>query len=104
MNVAALLADRVESLGMGDAAPSRHPVDLAGSDRLLHAQAVAMHDLAREQIGHRGKTEMRVRPYVGAPRNIRREAHRTEMIEKDERADHAPLCERQHTANLEIAE
>ena len=37
------------ALGMHDAAAGGHPVDLAGTDRLRRAEAVAMHDLAVEQ-------------------------------------------------------
>ena len=45
---AALGARLLEALGMRDAAAGDHPVDLVGLDGLLHADAVAMHDLARE--------------------------------------------------------
>src|SRR5262245_20169442 len=47
-------ADRarlLEALRVRDAAPRDHPVDLVGLDGLLNADAVAMHDLAREQVG-----------------------------------------------------
>src|SRR5579871_2967253 len=41
----------LEAFGMGNAAARRHPVDLASTDRLLAVEAVAMNDLALEQIG-----------------------------------------------------
>src|SRR3546814_7062361 len=43
----------LEALGMGDTPARGHPVDLAGPDRLFGADAVAMHDLAIEQVGDR---------------------------------------------------
>jgi len=36
------------ALGMHDAAPSGHPIDLARADRHRGAEAVAVHDLAVE--------------------------------------------------------
>ena len=35
-----------------------------GLDRLLHADAVAMHDLAGEQVGDRGESDVRMRAHV----------------------------------------
>ena len=49
---ATVAAQRLEALRMGDAAPRDHPVDLAGSDRLFRADAVAVRDFAIEQIGN----------------------------------------------------
>ena len=54
------------ALGMDDAAPGRHPVDLARADGHLRAEAVAVHDLAIEQIGHGRKPDVRVRAHVDA--------------------------------------
>src|SRR4029078_12085136 len=47
---AAFGAGALEALRMRDAAPGGHPVHLAGADRLLRAQAVAMHDLPLQPI------------------------------------------------------
>ena len=54
------------ALGMHDAAAGGHPVDLAGPDRHGGAEAVAVHDLAVEQVGHGGEPDMRMRPHVDA--------------------------------------
>ena len=48
VNRSALGARLFEPLRVRDAAARDHPVDLAGFDGLLHADAVAVHDLARE--------------------------------------------------------
>ena len=61
-----------EALGMGDAAPGDHPVHFAGADRLLGADAVAMHDLAVEEIGDGRRGRLRMRPDVHAARYARR--------------------------------
>ena len=78
---------RPRALGMHDAASGRHPVDFARPDRHRGAEAVAMHDLAVEKIGHGGEPDMRMRanvePVAGA------KFRRPEMVEKDERPDHA---------------
>ena len=71
------------ALGMHDAAPGRHPVDGAGPDRQRGAEAVAMHDLAVEQIGDGGEPDMRMRPHVDAVAGL--EHRRAEMVEEDER-------------------
>ena len=42
-----------------------------GLDGLLHADAVAMHDLAREQIGDRGESDVRMRTHVDGLRECR---------------------------------
>ena len=97
-------ARALEALRMRDAAARRHPVHLAGPDRLLGADAVAMHDLAVEQIGDGRQPDVRMRPHVDRARNARREIDRTHVIEEDERPDHAPLRERQHASDLEAAE
>src|SRR3546814_1526446 len=61
---AALAARPLEALAVGDALARGHPVDLARPDRLLRADAVAMHDLAVEQVGDRREPDMRVRQDV----------------------------------------
>ena len=90
------------ALRMGDAATGRHPVDLTGPDGLHRADAVAMHDLALDQPGQGGETDMRVRPDIQPP--ARRQHGRAEMIEKHERPDHAALARRQGAPHLEIAD
>jgi hypothetical protein len=68
-----------------DAAPRGHPVDVAGDDRLVRAQAVAVDDLAREQIRHGRQVDVRVRADVHALSG--REARRSEVVEEHERPD-----------------
>src|SRR5262245_4747027 len=90
------------ALGMNDATSRRHPVDLAGADRLRGAEAVAMHDLAVEQEGQRRKPDMRVWPDIDAlsvPQN-----GRSKVVEEDEGADHATLHVRERPADGEAAE
>ncbi len=81
------------ALGMHDAAPGRHPVDFARLDRRRGAEAVAVHDLAVEQIGDGGEPDMRMRPHVEAVAGA--EFRRPEMVEEDERPDHARARRRQ---------
>src|SRR5687767_12103561 len=89
---------------MGNAATGDHPVDLVGLDGLLHADAVAMHDLAGEQVGHRGETDVRVWADVDGFRNPGRESHWADMVEENERADHVPARVRQHASDFEPAQ
>src|SRR5690606_38745588 len=93
-----------EALGMRDSPPGRHPVHLARPDRLLAADAVAMHDLAVEEIGDRRKADVRMRPDVDLARNAGLEVHGPHMVEEDERTDHPAFRERQHSPDLEPAE
>ena len=58
-----------------------------------------MHDLAVEQIGHRGEPDVRMRPHVEAVAGL--EYGRAEMIEEHERADHARLRRRQRAPHRE---
>ena len=88
------------ALGVGDAAPGVHPVDVAGLDRLRRAQRVAMEDLAFEQIGDGGEVDVRMRAHVEAL--ARFEARRAELVPEDERPDHALLDRRQRAAHHEI--
>ena len=76
------------ALGMNDAATRGHPVDLAWTDRGGGPEAVAMHDLAVEQEGDGGEADMGMRPHVDALAGA--ELRRPEVIEEDERPDHAP--------------
>ncbi len=66
------------------------------------AETVAMHDFAVEQIGDGGEPDMRVRPHVDAVAGA--EHRRSEMIEEDERPDHARARRRQRAMHLEAAE
>src|SRR6516165_2107122 len=90
------------ALGMHDAAARCHPVHRAGADRHRGAERVAMHDLAVEQIGDGGEPDMRVRPHVDAVAGL--EHRRAEMIEEDERSDHARASRRQRAMHLKAAE
>src|SRR3954464_9164737 len=87
---------------MDDAPPRRHPVALARADRRRGAQAVAMHDLAVEQIGDRRKPDVRMRPHVDPLAGM--EFRRAEMVEENERPDHAPLGMRKRAAHREMAD
>ena len=90
------------ALGMHDAAPGRHQVDVARMDGGKAAEAVAVHDLAVEQERHGGEPDMGMRPHVDALAGA--ELDRPEMIEEDERADHAALDVGQRAADREAAE
>src|SRR5579864_7291820 len=61
-----------------------------------------MHDFAVEQVGDGGEPDMRVRPHVDAIAGL--EHRRPEMVEEDERPDHARLPRRQRAMHLEAAE
>src|SRR5690349_1886193 len=87
----ALSACALEPLRVRYAASRGHPVDLAGPDRLLRADAIAMHDLAFEKIRHCRKPDVRVRPYIDRSWYARSESSGPHMIEEDERTHHAPL-------------
>ena len=51
-------------LGVRDAAPGGHEVELAGPDDLLGAEAVPVQDLAVEQPGDRLEPDVGMRPDV----------------------------------------
>src|SRR3954464_11775888 len=51
---------------MDDAAPGRHPVYRARADGHLRAEAVAVQNLAIEQISDGRKVDVRMRAYVNA--------------------------------------
>ena len=90
------------ALGVHDAAAGHHPVDRAGADRLRRAEAVAVHDLAVEEVGHRRERDVRMRPHVDALAG--RELARPHVIEEDERSDEAPLDGGQEAPHGEAAE
>ncbi len=87
---------------MRDAAAGAHPVHRAGLDRDLSAEAVAVHDLAVIEEGHGGEPDMGMRAHV-EPR-AGAELGGPEMVEEDERADHAAVRMRQRAADVEAAE
>lgn len=60
----------------------QHPVDRARADRRGGAEAVAVHNLALEHIGRRGKPDVRMRPHVNSLAGA--EHRRPEMVEEDE--------------------
>jgi hypothetical protein len=99
MQAIALNPGALEPLATGDAAPGRHPVDFLRPDRPFVAEAVAMHDLAVEQVGHGRQTDMRMRANVDA----RPQINWPHMIEEDEGPDHLPLGEWQHATDLKAA-
>src|SRR5690606_37787674 len=61
---AAMSTQVLEALGMSNALARSHPVDLARLNCLLGAEAVAMHDLAVEQIGDGGQADVGVRSHI----------------------------------------
>jgi hypothetical protein len=77
-------------------------LNTAGPNRDRGAEAVAMHDLAVEQEGDGGKPDMRMRPHVDAVPGA--ELGRPEMVEDDERPDHARAPRRQRAMHLKAAE
>src|SRR5437762_12933825 len=60
-----------------------------------------MNDRPGEQISHRGKTDVRMRPHIDARPG--RQLSRSYLVEEDERSDALPLCRRQHAANFKSA-
>ena len=61
-----------------------------------------MHDLAFEQVGDRGDTDMRMRSHLDAFAGWKFSG--PHVIEKDIRPDHAPFARRQRTAHGKIAD
>src|SRR5271166_3733926 len=89
-------------LGVGDPAPRHHPVDGTGEDDLVRAQAVAVLDLAAEEVGDGREADMGMRADVDAP--ARDELSRSHLVKEDKRPDHLALRRRKRAANLEIAD
>ncbi len=89
---------------MGDAAAGGHQVQRAGADGQLRAQAVAVHDLALEQVGRGGEADVRVRPDVDALAD--HELRRTHLVPEPEYEGADPLPPRrgQRAPHLEAAE
>src|SRR5437870_3455189 len=74
---------RRRALRMCDAAARGHPVDRARLDVLHRADAVAVHELSFEKVGHRRQPDMRMRTDIAVAEGL--ELLRTEMIEEKER-------------------
>ncbi len=70
----------------------RHQVYRARSNHLFIPEAVAVHDLALEQVGYGRQANVWMRPHLDAL--ARRKLGRPHVIEKDERAHHATLSRR----------
>jgi hypothetical protein len=92
----------VDPLGMGDAVTRRHQVDRAGLDPLVGAEAVAMVELALEEIGHRRQADVGMRTNVDPlPGEKLRRSH---LVEEDERPEHLARARRQGAADFERAQ
>ena len=87
---------------MNDAAPGGHPVDVAGCNRLQTAKTVPVDNRAVEEIGHRGKTDMRMGPHVDA--FAFHQFGRTYLVDENKRPDHLALCRRKHAPDLESSQ
>ena len=87
---------------MDDAAAGGHPVDRTRPDCLHRAEAVAVNDLAFEQVGDGGETDVRMRADVDALTGG--EIGRAHVVEEDERPDHSPHRRRQDPPHDEAAE
>ena len=87
---------------MGDPPSRDHPVDGAGVDRLVRAEAVAMLDFAAKEIGDGRKPDVGVRTHVDSL--PRQELRRPHFVEEDERSDHPSPRRRQRATDLKAAE
>jgi hypothetical protein len=83
---------------MGDARAGRHPIDLARPDRLDEAQAVAVQDFALEQLGQDRQAYMGMGPHIHALAH--RKDGQAQLVEENERPDHAPPWRGQVAAAL----
>ena len=90
------------ALGVDDALPCHHQVDITGADRLQAAEGVPVQYLALKQVGDRADTDMRVRAHIDAlPGGEIRGPH---MIEEDPWPDHLLLSARQGAPHREPAQ
>jgi hypothetical protein len=87
---------------MHDAAARRHEVQLARLDRESGAEAVAVHDLAVEEIGDGREPDVGMRSHVDTRAD--QELGRTHLIKEDERSDHLLARRGQRAAYGEPAE
>ncbi len=90
-----------ESLRVRDTPARDHPVHFARLDRLLGANTVAVHDLAREQIGDGREPDVRMGSHIHAPRDATLKVDGTEMVEENEGADHSAPCEGENPPDLQ---
>ena len=104
VQIVALRPRLFKALGMGDAAPGHHPVDLAGPDRLLGPDAVAVHDLAGKDIGDGRQPDMRVGSHIDGARHAPWHVERAQMIEKHEWPDRPARGGRQDAPDVKPSE
>ena len=69
---------------------------------LVRPEAVLVHDLSGEEVGHRGEVDVRVRAHVHPMPAL--ELHWAHVVPEDERADEAALHRRERAAHAEAAE
>jgi hypothetical protein len=93
---------RARALRMHDAAPGDHQVHRARLYRLHHPEAVAVHDLALEQVGDGRDANVRMRPHGDAL--ARWKLRRTHVVEEHEWPDHASLERGQRATHGEFPE
>src|SRR5690606_7846688 len=67
---------------------------------LLVTQAVAVHDLTREQVAHGGQADMRMRADIKAAVSARLQFNWPHMVEKDKRPHHTALGKGEHAADF----
>jgi hypothetical protein len=79
-------------------APGRHQIDLTGADGLNITFAVAVDDLAIDQVGQRGEADVRMGPRIEALSGTK--GDRAEAVEEDKRTYHPPLRGGQRTSHL----
>ena len=89
-------------LGVGDAVARRHHVELTGPDRLLGAEAVAVHDLAVEQPRDRLQPDVRMGADLHAASAV--DEHFRGVVEEAPRTDGAPPPRRQRPPHRRLAD
>jgi hypothetical protein len=87
---------------MHDALAGGHQVDFARPDRQRRSEAVAVEDLAVEQVGDGGEADMRMRAHVDALSKL--ELGGSHLVEEDEGADHLLADRGQGAPHAETAE
>lgn len=92
----------VRSFRMDDAASCLHPVHRPRFDGEVRAKAVAVPDLAFEEIGDGREVDVRMRTHVDPL--VGQELRRPHLVEEDEGTHHLPLGRRQRAAHLHLAE
>ena len=84
----------IGAFGVDDAASGGHPVNRPGLDGLHAAETIPMNDRALEQVGHGGKTDVRMRTHVDP---CSRRA-RAQQVPSDQRRRTALRCAGPSTA------